>query len=53
MADKVKPKKKFDLYHLVMKIALLFVLLFVLDMLDGEPDGLRGLAEFVRLVTGV
>lgn len=52
MADKVKKKSKIDLYRYVMIAVLVFLAFCGFDMIDGDPNGLRGLAEFVRLIVG-
>ena len=53
MTDKVKRKKPaIDLYRYVMITVLVFLAFSAFDLLDGDPNGLRGLWQFVELMVG-
>jgi hypothetical protein len=55
VTDKTKGKRKqgFDLYRYIMMTILVFIIFCVFDMFDGDPNGLRGLVEFFRLMAGI
>ena len=53
MRDKAKKKPLIDVYRYVMLMIAVFIIFCGFDLLDGDPNGLRGLAEFFRLVAGV
>jgi hypothetical protein len=52
MSDKAKKKPVIDFYRYIMVLILIFVIFSFFDLLDGDPDGLRGLATFIGLMTG-
>jgi hypothetical protein len=49
-----KSKPKIDLYRYVIMAVLIFIMFVAFDIAsDGDPNGLRGLTEFFRLMAGV